>query len=48
MLNIVIGVGNGKPLNILAWKNHMDRGALWVTVHEVAVAAAANSLSCTH
>ena len=25
----------------------MDRGALWVTVHEVAAAAAANSLSRT-
>ena len=25
----------------------MDRGALWVIVHEVAAAAAAKSLSCT-
>ena len=29
------GEGNGNPLHILAWKNPMDRGAWWATVHGV-------------
>ena len=29
------GEGNGNPLQYLAWKNPMDAGAWWATVHRV-------------
>ena len=29
------GGGNGNPLQYSCWKNPMDRGAWWVTVHGV-------------
>ena len=30
------GEGNGNPLQYIAWRNPMDRGAWWATVHGVA------------
>ena len=30
------GVGNDNPLQFSCWKNPMDRGAWWATVHRVA------------
>ena len=34
------GVGNGNHCSILAWKNPMDREALWATVHRPAQCSA--------
>ena len=30
------GIGNGSPVQYLAWKIPMDRGTWWATLHKVA------------
>ena len=40
------GVGNGNPLQYPCLENSMERGAWWVTVHEVAKSW--ERLACTH